>query len=267
MRATLLEFERLCTIADVGLTQRWLFLDRLALVLYDFRKWNQSVEVLDASLSLRKQLREDQRDPAQAEFDLMNAFRREAMIRASSGRHGRRYVTDLVKRLTDEAAVFRAAGQQDSFATNLDVSAKIELEVLGKPEKAITLGERTVEEAGRTTHKWVLQEHYWRLARAYAEKGNREREIESVVAALRVYHEAPVVLEPMLSASGPVPHDPISTIAERHLIATEYLQERGVAPSRHALREIPLRLRGDSLARIVRSALKAPLHVSHSSGS
>jgi hypothetical protein len=258
IRATLLEFERLCASYDVGLTQRWLFLDRLALVLYDFRKWDKSVEILSASHALRKKLRADQRDPAEAKFDLKSSFRREAMIQASVGRAGRRQVADLVKRLTKDAEVFHADDLYDAYATNLDVAARIELEILGNTDRATELGERVLVEVHRVSHKWVLQEHYWRLAGAYAEKGDRTREVESVVEALRVYHDAPVVLEPMLSASGPVRHDPIADLEERRGITAGYLQERGVAPSRKPPREIPLRLRDTILNRIVKSALDGP---------
>jgi hypothetical protein len=252
--ATLLEFERLCTSRPISVVQRWLFLDCLGLVLYDFRRWKQSSYVHEESLRLRAKLRSDQRDPEQLLFDQMSSYRNEALIQSSVGRRSRRAVAGMVKRLEDDASEFLKRGQRDSYATNLDVAAKLELEVLGNQTRALQLGEVALEMENQITHWWVLQEHYWRMADLYAQKNDRVREIESVVAALRVFQEIPVVLEPTRIASGPVRHDPIGDLA-RHQIPDGYLKERNVAPSGDAPRELPLRLREAGIKRIVNAVL------------
>ena len=252
--ATLLQFERLCTSRTVGMLQRWLFLDRFALVLYDSCKWKWSTLVHEESLRLRARLGADQRDPDQLVFDRMSSFRREALIQGSTAAHSRKALAAIVKRLEDDATEFLRLGHHDSYATNLDVAAKLELEVLGDPAQALRLGELALERKNEITHWWVLQEHYWRLAELYAQKGDRTREVESVVSALRVFCQVPVLLEPVLTAAGPVRHNPIADLA-LHRVPEAFLRERNVAPSGTGPEEVPLQLTGTTIKRIVAAVL------------
>lgn len=79
LTATLFEIERLCYSHNVGPVQRWLCLDRLALVLYDYRLWKESGDVQAASVLLRATLHDDQRHPDDQKFDYANSFRRETL--------------------------------------------------------------------------------------------------------------------------------------------------------------------------------------------
>jgi len=64
---TLFEVERLCRPGHVGLVQRWLCLERVALVLYDYRRWRESREVQQASAALRSKIGGDRRYPVRSE--------------------------------------------------------------------------------------------------------------------------------------------------------------------------------------------------------
>lgn len=103
LKATLLEVERLCLSHDVGLVQRWLCVDRFALVLYDYRKWSESAEVQYASGQLRARIKSDHRDPDELTFDRASSFRREALIKGSTGGAGPGTMGKLIGRLLEDA--------------------------------------------------------------------------------------------------------------------------------------------------------------------
>ena len=119
----------------------------------------------------------------------------------------------------------------------------------------LRLGERALEARAWIAHKWVLQEHHWRLAALYRRKGDRTNEREHVVAALREFHNAPVVLEPILFAGGLVEHDPIRDLPQRG-ITDGFLRERHVAPAQNTPREIPLLIGDAIIKRIVKTVLR-----------
>jgi hypothetical protein len=211
LKATLLEVERLCLSHNVGLVQRWLCVDRFALVLYDYRKWSESAEVQYASGQLRARIKSDHRDPNEFTFDRASSFRREALIKGSTGA-GPGRTGKLIGRLLEDARDFERRGQFDSYATNLNVASKLALEIREQPNIAHKYSEQALDKAKKITHKWVLQEHYWREAEYFLLKKDRPKTLLNVVEALRVFQDHPVVLEPTLGAAGPVPHDPIAVL-------------------------------------------------------
>ena len=255
MRSVLFAFEGSCEAHHVDLVPRWLFLDRLALALFDFGKRDLASQVLNASLVLRSQLRADQRNQRQLERDLMSSFRREAMISAFSGMRDRAWIRSSIRRLREDAEVFLKMDDSDGFATNLDVAAKLEVEMLADEKRALANGERAMEAPERIGHKWVLQEHHWRLAALYRSKQSRRNEEKHVVAALREFARTPVALEPILLGNELVKHDPIRDLAT-HGYSEQFLRDQGVAPTQNAPHTIPLRLRNATIERIVRRVLR-----------
>lgn len=255
LKATLLEVERLCLSHDVGLVQRWLCVDRVALVLYDYRRWSESADVQYASVQLRARVTSDQRDPDELTFDRASSFRREALIKASTGKAGLGTLGSLMGKLLEDARDFERRGQFDSHATNLDVAAKLALEIGKDPNEAHKHSERALNIATKIKHQWVLQEHYWREADYFLWKEDPEKTRENVVEALGNFQKHPVVLEPTLGAAGPVPHDPIAELA-RYGISEGELRERGVAPSRNPPPELPLGLNRRGIDRIVRTLMR-----------
>lgn len=260
LAATSLEVERLYLSHNVGVLQRWLFLDRLALVLYDYCRWEESAKVQYASTRLRARVRSEPRNPEQLRFDRASSFRREALICASTGMEGRgsRSLSRLIDRLIEDAREFEHQGHFDSYATNLDVASKLALEIGKDPEKAHEHSQEALDRAMKITHKWVLQEHHWREAEYYHLKNDRPRTVQSVVEALRIFREHPVVLEPTLGAAGPAPHDPIAQLA-RFGINAEELMEREVAPSRYPPAELALRLSRARVDRIVANCIRGAI--------
>jgi hypothetical protein len=264
LKATILEIERLCFSHNVGEIQRWLFLDRLALVLYDYRRWEESAEVLYASTLLRDRVGHDPRNPEQLQFDSKNSFRRAALILASTGKEGRGScsLNWLLDRLLYDAKEFEDQGQFDGYATNLDVASKLALEIGKDHEKAHKYSQKALNCVPKITHKWVLQEHYWREAEYYllknASKTARRKKLQSVVEACRLFNYHPVVLEPTLGAKDPVPHDPIAELA-RFGISVEELREHGVAPSGNPPPELPLDLSEDEVHRIVENCIRGAI--------
>jgi hypothetical protein len=238
MRSVLFAFEELCAVHRVDLVPRWLFLDRLALALYDFGKWSLSAHVLQASVVLRSQLRADQRNQTRLDRDLMRSVRREGMIAAFSSMTNRASLQAFVERLKHDATAFLRMGDPDGFATNLDVAAKVNVELLGNDEQALALGEHALEARGRISHKWVIQEHHWRLAEIYRRKRSRPNEKKHVVAALREFQDTPVILEPILLGNGPVEHDPIRDLPN-HGFSDAVLRDAQVTPPQNTPRATP----------------------------
>ncbi len=255
LKATLLDIERLCVSNDIGLIQRWLALDRFALVLFDYRRWKDSAEVAYAATLIRDRVTSDDRYPEELRFDRLSSFRRSAMIRALTQSLGKRETLGkLLGELHEHAQEFARRQQYDAFATNLDVAGKLAFEVGGDHDAAHRFSLLALEREAKITHKWVLQEHHWREAAYYHMKRDRVRVVESVANALRMFRDHPVVLEPTLGAAGPVAHKPRVELL-RFGITEDELRERGVAPSQTPPPELPLRLRRAGIHRICNGLL------------
>lgn len=251
LRATLCELERLGSSRDIGLIRRWLCLDRFALVLYDYRRWRESAEVQEASKRVCDRLPRDEREPGEFVFDRSSSFRREALIRAFTQRLTQEEVSRLLDQLEEHTRHFEINLRFDAFATNLDVAGKIALEIGRDSKVAHRFSQMALEREQKVTHKWVLQEHHWREAAYYYSRRDRRHTLEHVGRALKIFRDHPVVLEPTLGATGPVPHDPLEEV-ERYGITIAELRERGVAPPHGPPREQPLGLSERNVVQIVR---------------
>lgn len=255
LEATMLEVERLCLSHHVGMIQRWLYLDRLSLVLYDYRRWQESAALQSAAQELASKIGSDERDPQRLEFDRASSFRREALIRASTTQLTRSATRKLIGRLIEDAREFEIHGQFDGYATNLDVAGKLAREIIKDRVEAHKYSQEALAPAAKITHKWVLQEHYWREADFYLATHNRDKTLANVVEALRHFRDHPVVLEPTLGAAGPVAHDPIAEL-ERFGIQEGRLRELGVAPSANPPPELRLGFSKTTAARVARNLLR-----------
>jgi hypothetical protein len=158
-------------------------------------------------------------------------------------------LSSLLGKLIEDAREFELQSQLDGYATNLDVASKLALEIGKKPAEAHKYSEIALACEVKITHKWVLQEHYWREAEYYRSKPDPKAQ-EFVFKALRMFNDYPVVLEPTLGAPGPVQHNPISELP-LFGIREDELRERGVAPSSNPPTELALRLSPRQLHRIV----------------
>jgi hypothetical protein len=253
IKETMAVIERLCSLHSVHLAQRWLCLDRFALVLYDYGRWPESADVQYASEQLRNRVASDYPSDL-VRFDRASSFRREALIKVSSNSLGNREtVSKILGRLLEDAEEFRNLEQFDGYATNLDVASKLALEAIGKPHLAHTYSESALDMVAAITQKWVLQEHYWREARYYhVEWKDRDRTFNNVVEALRLCRDHPVVLEPMLERNGTVHHDP-SLEVKWYWIQEEKLKEHGVDLSTIPLAELPLPISVEDVGQFVRA--------------
>jgi tetratricopeptide (TPR) repeat protein len=54
LAATLREAERLCLTQEIGLHKRWILLDRFALVLFDYARWDEAIDLLSAAIALKR---------------------------------------------------------------------------------------------------------------------------------------------------------------------------------------------------------------------
>jgi len=176
------------------------------------------------------------------------------MIKGFTENLGAERLVSLVSRLLEDARDFQLSGQFDSYATNLDVASKLALEIRGDPKMAHKFSVLALEQEAKITHKWVLQEHHWREAAYYRGRNDLARSRLSVIAALRLFRDHPVVLEPTPGAGGPVPHDPIAELPHFG-ISEEELREHGVAPSGNPPPELPLMLDRNRAARLVERLL------------
>jgi hypothetical protein len=249
---TALVTERLCSQSKVGESSRWLFLDRLALALYDYRLWPESSDVQSAARLLIRKLPPPDNPQGRA-FDIAMSFRRYALIRVSTDSMDRgESVRMHIDRLNDDASGFAAMQELDPFATNLDVAGKLAREILDEPELAHKFSERALQRAGQIKHWWVLQELYFREASYYHDKGSPAETRTAVLEGLRIREKFPVILEPMLERSEIVPHD-IDSDLERFGISWDELLDDGVKRVRP--KEEPIHLKKSEIDRITKSVL------------
>gem|GEM_PF-2553313 len=250
--STLLEISRLCSLYKIGTVQRWLALDRLSLVLFDYKEWVTSAAVGSVSKGMRIKISIDHRDPQMFEFDRASAFRRQSMIEACANKFEKRVTPkNVLSQLVDQAAGFKTSNMFDSFATNLDVAAKIAGELTGNKKLAHTFSQLALAHTAKITHRWVLQEHLWREAEYFASMNDRKKLKQHVVKALQVRSKYPVVLEPRLSVSGPIDQDPHLDL-QRFNISMNELEDRGLV-LKHLLYKCDLQLTEDEVGRIVKS--------------
>lgn len=234
LRATILEAHRICCRHKVGMIHKWLFVDRLALLLYDYMRLPEAASVQYAATLLQKRVSTDERDPTQLSRDIRNAFRRQTFIQGSYGQIDTRdLVSTAIPILVEDAETFRKTSDYDSFATNLDAAGKLSLEIASDRERAHRYGEQVLEFEQKITHKWVLQEHYHREALYFLGKGDKNRAKDCAQGALKLFNDHPTMLDPIVTTNGLVQHDPLKLIDQLE-ISNEELRERGVAPSRNA---------------------------------
>jgi glycosyltransferase involved in cell wall biosynthesis len=197
LRKIFLRVFQICEQNKVSRAIRWLFLDRLSLVLFDYARFSKAAEVAAASEQLLKTVVPDFDNPQRFAFDTSNSYRRRAIVKGSDGKlgdgsHLQREIDELLER----AEQFRLDGHFNSFATNLDVASKLTAEVMGNVELAHEYSLRTLEYRQYIDHWWVLQEHLWREAEYYKIRGDASKKLQMVIEALKINQRAPVLLEP-----------------------------------------------------------------------
>lgn len=240
----------------VPLVPRWLFLERVALVLYDFCDWKGAATVAEGALQLREKIGPGERSSSQPAGDAISSFRRQAVIQACTGRLSRPALKSTMARLRDDASEFMRRRDFDGYATQFDVAGKIAFEVLGDAQLSHSCSEEVLARDEDIKHKWVLQEIYWREAEFYrAQRPDHDKKREMAMKAIRIAHDHPVILEPKLGAHGPEEHDPLAEITRYGIQAGE-LRERGILPTGRLPRAVSLRLDGTEVHRIVRSVMQ-----------
>lgn len=253
LAATILEIGRECEQHSIAPVSRWLFLDRLALVLYDYGRWSESLSVLLASQTLLKRIPTNPpQDPQQLEFDKKSSFRRYALICGSSGNLGGARLLSCIDHLVEDANEFLNAHQYDSFATNLDVVSKLAWEVIKDPGRAHKYVQAALDLKSKITHRWVLQEILLREGWYFFLRNDVEQARQRALEALAIYNETPVFLEPTLGKLGPVKHEVESDI-QRLQMTAESLSAMGLACKQ--LIEVPLALTKAQIERITKKAL------------
>jgi tetratricopeptide (TPR) repeat protein len=251
---TILEGERLCKQFRIGVAVRWLFLDRVALVLYDYSRWEESIQVLEGARSLFQKVQDDPYNPQRNYFDAANSYRRQALIKASTDQLDKgEGLSEILDRLEDEATAFLQTQHYDAFATNLDVARKIALEMANNPEKAHTYSERALSQESKIRQNWVLQEHLISEAWYFFAKKDYRRTFKFMRKAMLIYRDHPVVLEPVRGSDGPRSHA-IHADLQQFAIKYEDLLDDGV-PVGVPVSEVPLALDNAQLVRIVNNVI------------
>ncbi len=113
----------------VPLVPRWLFLERVALVLYDYCDWKGAATVAEGARQLREKIGPGDRNSSQPTGDAISSFRRQALIQACTGRLSTRALEWTMARLRDDASEFMRIRDFDGYATQFDVAGKIAFEV------------------------------------------------------------------------------------------------------------------------------------------
>jgi glycosyltransferase involved in cell wall biosynthesis len=254
LRAVIMRAYRLCAQYPIGLAERWLFLDRFALVLFDYGNFSQAAQVIVASEDLFKRLSPGVGNPQRLAFDSSNSFRRRVVIKASDGMLGTAgRLNDALDELNERSAQFLADRQFNSFATNLDVASKLAAEVKGDVELAHSFSTQALERRPDIDHWWVLQEHLWREAEYYKFRGDNEGLLKVVSDALGINQKSPVLLEPVAGKPGQSRGD-LRRMLQRLGINPLDLAERGLRVNQ--LIATPLRLSDGMIEQIVKAATK-----------
>src|SRR5229473_3185150 len=238
-----------CRDRDIGMVQRWQVLDRFSLVLYDYRKWEQAAAVNRVGRRLLREIKGVSGNPQRFELDLEMSFRREALIKGSTGTLERREtVPRLIERLVHGANDFRVDRNFDASANHLNVAATLAIEAADL-ETAHTLSKAALDSWKKVNHKLVIQELLSKEARYFASKRNRDKALENIVRALSFYSQCPVILEPIRAAGGQRKHDIYTDIRDLGFQLDELRDAGGtIMPS---IKERALALSDTDVRRIV----------------
>ncbi len=245
------EAERLCEQYDIGIAVRWLLLDRVALVLFDYSRWQESAEVLAAAVQLREKIPTYSRSHQQFNFDKNSSRRREGLIKAETGKLNRTEpLPILLKELEEQADDFDRLGRFDSSATHRDVIRKLLLERVGDPEKAHGQSEKALAKRTKISHKWVLLEHLISEAEYFSHKKDKARALQYASEAMELFSQNPIILEPIVGARAP-----LQERVWRLGIKPDDLLNRGVAVAPD-VEEKPLPLTRTAVNRFAKTVLK-----------
>jgi hypothetical protein len=255
LAATLQEAERLCYMQPIGPARRWLLLDRVALVLFDYARWEEAIEILAAGIAIRDALTADLYDPQQFRFDTQAAFRREGLIKAATHKFDPgTSASDLLKQLEDQAAELFKNQKYDAVVTHLDVARAI-ARWSGMDERSHGYSEQTLEFRTKISHRWALLEHLVSEAEFFASKGDPKMSRYYGNQAMALFSESPAVLEPILDG------EPRTLNIHQRLaklgIAAQELLAAGVTVTPN-LEEVPLALNRADVTRLAKTIFENP---------
>ena len=253
LRKTVLDVERLCSRHKISVVARWHFLDRLALILFDYARWQKAAEVQRAGAYLMKTIGKDPWNPQRLEFDLANSRRRAAVIKGCAyafprGENIGKTLTELI----EEGQEFKRTRHYNAFVTNLDVASKLASEVIGDRHLAHLHSEEALEWSAMTDNWWVLQEHYWRETCYFHWRNDKSRMLQNAVEAINLRQNHPVILEPILESGKPRVRNPDEDLTRFDIRGT--LATQGVEISA-LVSIIPFTLTDDHIDRIVRTVI------------
>jgi tetratricopeptide (TPR) repeat protein len=255
LAATLREAERLCYTRPIGPARRWLLLDRFALVLFDYARWDEAIEVLKAGIAVRDAITADSYDPQQLHFDKQAAFRRESLIKAATHKlDSKTAVPDMLQRLEEQAAALFKYEKYDAVVTHLDVARAI-ARWSGHDERAHAYSENALEFRSKISHRWALLEHLVSEAEFFASKGDPSRSLYYANEAMTLFSESPAVLEPILD------NEPKRLNIHQRLLRLGISSENFLAAKvmvRPNLTETPLALTENEVTRLAKTLFENP---------
>lgn len=255
LAATLREAERLCYERPIGPARRWLLLDRFAVVLFDYARWDEAMEILAAGIAIRDALTADSYDPQQFRFDTQAAFRRESLIKAATHNFDPGTGTsDILQQLEDQAAELFKNQKYDAVVTHLDVARAI-ARWSGQDERSHGYSEQTFEFRTKISHRWALLEHLMSEAEFFASKGDPNLSRYYGNQAMALFSESPAVLEPILDGE-PRSLDIHQRLAKLGITAQELLAA-GVKVTPN-LEEVPLALNKADVTRLAKTMFENP---------
>lgn len=253
LRRIILRVYRICGQHMVDRAVRWLFLDRFALVLFDYARFSKAAQVIAASEKLFQRVSPEANPQARA-FDSSNSLRRRTVIKGSDGHLGAGgQLRRALDELTERAEQFRSDGQFNSYATNLDVASKLAAEVLGDIELAHAYTSQVLDHRGDIDHWWVLQEHLWREAEYFKARNDMPEALKMVVEALKLQERAPVILEPVAGKRQNTRSN-LKTMIDILGVKRLDIAERGVSVTQ--LTPTPLSLQDLTIDKIVEAVMK-----------
>jgi tetratricopeptide (TPR) repeat protein len=257
LASTICEGARLCKSFEIGFARRWLFLDRVAIVLFDYARWAEAAEVMAAAVDIRSRMKGESYDPQRFKFDRQSSFRRESLIKGSAHVLDRgKPIQFVLAQLKEEADDFLGNGKFDPFITNLDVARNLAASA-GDSARSHKYSEYALAYKNKVRHKGALLEHLVGEVEYFARRRDRRTALDYASEAMVLFGKSPSALEPIFDGSPK--RLGIHERLERLGISLGELLANGVSVASD-LTDVPLALDRNAIKRIVRVVFSNPGH-------
>jgi hypothetical protein len=207
LKAVILHVESLCRNyrSKVSPFWVWQFLDRLALTLYDFSRWDLGLWVALKAIEYSR-IEVSSMYQRTVEVAHLNSTRRQVQLKVvnqGSLPRGKTVKTllaefrELSKGLLDRKDI-------NGYVTSLHVLAMLSLDVLGDKKSAENYVREALVNEPKVSNKWVIAELHWLLSRLMNKDREKKQVIRELATAIDIARKHGIVFEPYFSNGKPL---------------------------------------------------------------